>query len=424
MTLRPVRARIAGELGPGFWRLWSASVVSNLADGMFWVALPLLAVSLTDSPALVAGVVVASRLPWLVFVLVAGALADRLDRRRTMMLVDFGRVTLLGGLALAVVAGAASIWLVYVVAFLLGVLETLFDTAAQAILPNVVPRERLTAANGRLLAAEFTMNQFVGPPLGGFLAAISLGFAFGSMAAGYLGAALLIAGLIGSFRPERTGPPTRITHEIREGVTYLAHHRLLRVLAIVIALLNLAQGAVWAILVLYVVAPGPMGLSEVGYGLLLTSSAVGTIAGTTVAGTIERRLGKPNLFVASVVVLAAGNVALASSTNPLVVGGVLAIGGIFHGAFSVAFQSLRQRIVPDRILGRLVATFRMLGWGALPLGALLGGIVGEVFGLTAVFWGAAVMALVLLPVRMLITDERIDAAEAAAVAEREAVPAE
>jgi MFS family permease len=393
--------------------------VSNLSDGMFWVALPLLAVSLTDSPALVAGVVVASRLPWLVFALVAGALADRLDRRRTMMLVDLGRVVLLGGLALAVVAGAASIWLVYVVAFLLGVLETLFDTAAQAILPNVVPRDRLTAANGRLLAAEFTMNQFVGPPLGGFLAAIGLGFAFGSMAAGYLAAGLLIAGLVGSFRPQRTGPPTRITHEIRDGVAYLAHHRLLRVLAIVIALLNFAQGAVWAILVLYVVAPGPMGLSEVGYGLLLTSSAVGTIAGTTVAGTIERRLGKPNLFVASVVVLAAGNVALASSTNPFVVGGVLAIGGIFHGAFNVAYQSLRQRIVPDRILGRLVATFRMLGWGALPLGALLGGVVGEAFGLTAVFWAAAAMSLVLLPARLLITDSRIADAEAAAVAERQ-----
>ena len=413
-------ARLGGGLGRGFWRLWSASVVSNLSDGMFWVALPLLAVSLTDSPALVAGVVVASRLPWLVFALVAGALADRLDRRRTMMLVDLGRVVLLGGLAAAVVAGAASIWLVYIVAFLLGVLETLFDTAAQAILPNVVPRERLTAANGRLLAAEFTMNQFVGPPLGGFLAAIGLGIAFGSMAAGYLAVALLIAGLVGSFRPERTGPPTRIHEEIREGIAYLAQHRLLRVLAIVIALLNLAQGAVWAILVLYVVAPGPMGLSEVGYGLLLTSSALGTIVGTTVAGTIERRLGKPNLFVASVVVLAAGNVALASSTNPFVIAGVLAIGGIFHGSFSVAYQSLRQRIVPDRILGRLVATFRMLGWGALPLGALLGGIVGEALGLTAVFWAAAAMSIVLLPVRLLITDSRIAEAEAAAEAATEA----
>jgi MFS family permease len=414
-------ARLGGGLGRGFWRLWSASVVSNLADGMFWVALPLLAVSLTDSPALVAGVVVASRLPWLVFALVAGALADRLDRRRTMMLVDFGRVALLGGLAVGVVSGAVTIWLIYVVAFALGVLETLFDTAAQAILPNVVPRDRLTAANGRLLAAEFTMNQFVGPPLGGFLAAIGLGVAFGTQAAGYLAAGLLIAGLAGSFRQERTGPPTRIHEEIREGISYLARHELLRVLAIVIALLNLAQGAVWAVLVLYVVAPGPMGLDEVGYGLLLTASAVGTISGTLLAGMIDRRIGKPNLFVLSVVLLAAGNLALASSTNPFFVGAVLAIGGISHGAFNVTYQSLRQRVVPDRILGRLVATFRMLGWGALPLGALLGGIVGEGFGLRAVFWAAAILELLMLPARVFITHRRIAEAEAAAVAERERI---
>jgi MFS family permease len=113
-------------------------------------------------------------------------------------------------------------------------------------------------------------------------------------------------------------------------------------------------------------------------------------------------------------------VALASSTNPFVVGGVFATGGIFLGAFNVTYQSLRQRIVPDRILGRLVATFRMLGWGALPLGAIIGGVVGEAFGLTAVFWAAAVMTIVLLPARLLVTDERIAVAEAAAVAEREA----
>jgi MFS family permease len=162
-----------------------------------------------------------------------------------------------------------------------------------------------------------------------------------------------------------------------------------------------------------------MGLSEVGYGLLLTTNAVGTIAGTIVAGPIEQRLGKPNLFAVCVVVLAAGNVALASSTSPFVVGGVFAIGGIFLGAFNVAYQSLRQRIVPDRILGRLVATFRMLGWGALPLGAIVGGVVGEAFGLTAVFWAAAVMTIVLLPARLLVSDERIAQAEAVAVAERE-----
>ena len=413
-----LRARAGGDLGARFWRLWAAAFVSNLSDGIFWIALPLLAVSLTDSPALVAGVAIAQRLPWLVFALVAGALADRLDRRRTMVLVQLGRVGLTAALAVAFVAGVASIGLLSVVAFLLGVLETLFDTAAQSIVPNVVPRDRLQSANGRLLAAEFTMHQFVGPPVGGLLAALGLELAFGTAAAGFLGAALLLAGIGGSFRPERTGPPSRIHEEIREGIAYLAGHRLLRVVAIVVGLLNLAQGGAWALLVLYAIEPGPMGLSEVGFGLLLATNAVGLISGTILAGTIERRLGKPNLLLACVVALAAGNLAVVATANLVVVGAVLAIGGVFLGAFNVAYQSLRQRVVPDRILGRVVATFRMLGWGALPLGAALGGLIGEAFGLQAVFLAAAFATLLLVPARLVITDRRIAEAEQAAETER------
>ena len=419
-TLAAPRARVGGGLGDGFWRVWSAALVSNLADGVFQIALPLLAISLTDSPALVAGTTIALRLPWLVFALVAGALADRLDRRRTMVGVQLARTALAGGLALAVVAGQGSIWLVYAVALGLGVLETLFDTAAQSIVPNVVPRDRLEGANSRLLAAEFTMNLFVGPPLGGLLAATAVALAFGSAAAGFLGAALLLAGLAGSFRPDHTGPPTRIHTEVGEGIRFLAGHQFLGTLAIVIALLNIANGAVNALLVLHAVAPGPMGLDEVGFGLLLTANAVGTILGTVVAGTIERRLGKPNILLVGIVMLLVIDVALVVTTNALVVGAAMAIGGVFFGAFNVTYQSLRQRVVPDRILGRVVASFRMLGWGALPLGALLGGVIGEAYGLPAVFAAAALLTALLLPARLLITDHRIAEAEHAAETERAA----
>ena len=413
-----IRARVGGDLGPRFWRVWSAAVVSNLADGIFQIALPLLAVSLTTSPALVAGVAFANRLPWLVFALVAGALADRLDRRRTMLLVQVARTLLAAALAIAVLSGAASIWLLYVVALVLGILETLFDTAAQSIVPAVAPRDRLESANSRLLAAEFTMNQFVGPPVGGLLVAIGVGVAFGSAAAGFLGAALLLAGLAGSFRPERAVAPARIDREIREGIAFLAGHELLRTLALVIAVLNLANGAANALLVLYAVEPGRMGLSEVGFGLLLTTNAVGTILGTIIAPTIERRLGRANILLAGIVMLAVTDIVLVVAPDPVAVGLAYAVGGVFFGAFNVTYQSLRQRLVPDRILGRVVATFRMLGWGALPLGAVLGGLIGEAFGLEAVFAAAAVLTLLMLPARLLITDGRIADAEAQAEAER------
>jgi MFS family permease len=407
---------IAGGLGRPFWTVLSASALANLADGIFWVALPLLAVGLTDSPGLVAGVTVASRLPWLVFALIAGALADRLDRRRTMVLVDLGRVILLGGLAASVVTGVATIWLLYVVAFLLGILETLFDTAAQSMLPNVVrDNKRLTAANSRLWGVELTMNQFVGPPVGGLLAAAGIAAAFGTSAAAYLGAALLLLTLSGSFRAERIGPPTRMRHDIGEGMRYQFGHSLLRTMAITVGLLNLAGGAVWAVLVLYAVAPGPMGLDAVGFSLLLTSSAVGTVAGTFLAGAFERRLGKPGLLVTCILALAIEHLVLALTANPLIVGGVLAVGGLFLGAFNPVFVSLRMRIVPGQLLGRVVASFRLLGMGTLPVGALFGGIIAEAFGLQAVFVSAALLTIVLLPARLIVTDEAIAAAEAAAV---------
>jgi MFS family permease len=424
MTPAGLLAGIGGGLGRRFWTLFSASFLANLSDGIFQIALPLLAVGLTDQPGLVAGVAVASRLPWLVFALIAGALADRLDRRRTMILVDGGRVAILVGLTAAVVTGTATIWLLYLVAFALGCLETMFDTAASSMLPSVVGQERVVAANSRLNAVELTMNQFVGPPVGGFLAAMALATAFGTAAAGYLGALLCLVTLTGSFRPDRVGPPTAIHTEIREGLSYLVHHRLLRTMALIVGPMNLGSMALWAILVLYAVAPGPLGLDEVGFGLLTTALAVGSVTGTILASRLERLLGRPNLFLACIAALLFQDLVFIVIPNAIVVGVSLAITGAVIGAFNVVFGSIRQRIVPNRILGRVMASFRIISWGTLPLGALLGGLIGQTFGLTAVFIGAAAIHALLLPSRLVLNDAFMAEVEAQAVAVAAEAPAE
>jgi len=407
---------LRGGLGRDFWALLSASLLANLSDGIFLIALPLLAVGLTDQPALVAGVAVASRLPWLVFALIAGALADRFDRRRTMVFVDGARAVVLGGLTIAVLTGTATIWLLYAVAFVLGCFETMFDTAANSILPNIVGRERVVAANSRLHAVELTMNQFVGPPIGGFLAAIAIAAAFGTAAAGYLGALLLLLTLRGSFRAERAAPPGSMLAEIREGISYLAHHRLLRTMAFVVGPMNLASMAIIGIVVLYAVAPGPLGLDAVGFGLLTTAGGIGWILGTLLASRMERWLGRANLFVACIAGLLAQDLIYVVVPQAVVIGAVLIVTGIVGGAFNVVFGSIRQRIVPNHLLGRVMASFRVISWGSLPLGALIGGIVGQTFGLTAVFVGAALIHLALLPSRLILTDEFMARAEADAAA--------
>src|SRR4051794_38381789 len=416
-------ATASGDLGRGFWKLFSASFLANLSDGIFGIALPLFAASLTRDPGLVAGVAFASRLPWLVFALIAGALADRLDRRRTMVLVDAGRVIILAGLTVAVLANMATIWLLYLVAYVLGCFETMFDTAASSMLPNVVGTERVVAANSRLNAVELTMNSFVGPPIGGFLAAIGIATAFGAAAAGYLGALLCLLSLRGSFRARRTAPPASIRAEIGDGLSYLVHHPLLRTLALVVGPMNLGSMAIYGILVLYVVKPGPLGLDSVGFGLLTTALAVGSVAGTVLASRFEAWLGRANLFVACIASLLVQDLIFILVPQPIIIGVVLAISASFGGAFNVVFGSIRQRIVPNHLLGRVMASFRVISWGSLPLGALLGGVIGQAFGLTAVFLGAAAVHALLLLSRFVLTDgfmaqvEAHAAANAAATAE-------
>ncbi|HET9435333.1 MAG TPA: MFS transporter [Candidatus Limnocylindrales bacterium] len=408
-----MRVRLTSGLPPAYWKLWLASAGSNLADGMFWIALPLLAVSLTDSPGLVAGVVVASRLPWLLFALVAGALADRLDRRRTMVLVNLFRGGILGTLAAATFADLASLPLLYVAAFALGVAETLFDTSAQSIMPSLVDADRLSRANGRLYAVELTMNQFVGPPVGGFLAALGIGLAFGAGAAAYLLAATSLFTIAGSFRPVREGPPTRLHGEIAEGLRYLLGHRLLRVLAAMVGVSNLASAAAFSVFVLYAVAPGPIGLDGVGFGLLMTALAIGSVIGTLVVEPLERRLGRANLLAVSVAAFSGTILAPAITTSAPAIAALWIASGIIGMSWNVLTVSLRQRIVPDRLLGRVNASYRLLAWGTLPVGAALGGAVGEAFGVRSVFLIFGGLGLAVLLGRLVVTDAAIEAAERA-----------
>lgn len=406
-------------LGPNYRRFWTASAMSNLADGVFQVALPLLAIRLTDSPALVAGVAFANRLPWMLFALHAGALADRLDRRRTMFNVDLVRVALIGGLAAVTAAGAEHIWVLYLVGFALGVGETLFDTAAQSVLPSVVDRDQLSRANGRLHAVELTMNQFVGPPLGGILAAVAISLAFATSASAYLLAAVALAVVSGSFKPTRTGPRTTLRTDIAEGVRYLWRHRLLRTLAVMVGVMNLASTATFAVFPLFAVEPGPMGLSEFGFGALLTASAIGSLFGSLCTARFERAIGRHRLLMLTVVITgpilalwATANLALVVLASVLMGFGVV--------MWNVVTVSLRQRVAPDHLLGRVNAGYRLVAWGTMPIGAALGGLLGELVGIRATFLVCGAMCGLLLLLKPFITDEAMDAAEREAD-ERDAV---
>jgi MFS family permease len=392
-----------GGLGPEFRKLWTANAISNLGDGVTFVAGPLLAASLTRDPLLVAGLAFAQRLPWLLFSLVSGVLVDRLDRRRLMATVDVARSLLLGLLGVAVLLEAATIPLLYAVFFAVGVAETLFDNASVSILPSVVARERLPKANGRLLGARVVAEDLAGPPLGGVLFAAAAAVPFLLDAGTFAAAAALVAAMRGRFRVERPeeAPPTTLRSEIAEGVRWLWRNRLLRILALAIGLMNVTFMATASILVLY--ANERLGLGPAGYGLLFSSMAVGGGAASLVVERIVGWLGPATTMRVGLLIEASTHLVLALARSPLVVGAILALFGFHAITWNVTSISLRQELVPERLLGRVNSAYAVFSSGGTALGAVVGGLLARRFGLTAPFWCSfvAMTLLVLVAWRVL-----------------------
>jgi MFS family permease len=411
------------KLGPAYWRLWTSAALSNLADGVVKVALPLVAIDFTRSPALVAGLTFAFTLPWLVFALPAGALVDRLDRRSVMLGANVVRAALLALLVVAVASHLGSIWVLYVIAVGVGVAETLYDTASQSILPQIVARDALSKANGRLYAAELTAAQFVGPPLGGVLVAVGMVAAFATPVALWVvavGALLLVRGRFRLPRTERT----TLRADIAEGLRYLRGHRLLRRFAALVGLFNFTNNAMMAVFVLYAVGPGSaMRLSSQAYGLLLTAFAVGSLVGSFVTEWLQRRIGRARALLLCVV----GNVVSAAmpavTANAYAVGAAFLVGGLGVMVWNVITVSLRQRITPDRLLGRLNSCYRLLAWGTMPVGAAVGGLLAEFLGLRWVFALLAGLTLVSFWGMRIVTDDAMAAAERARDQDQDGAPA-
>jgi MFS family permease len=406
-------------LGGRYRRLWTATTISNLGDGMSVTALPLLAATLTRDPFLVALLHVAQFAPWLLFSLLSGVLVDRWDRRQVMWRVDLFRAGVTGALGLLVAFDRADLTLLFAAAFLLGTAETLFDNASQAILPSLVERRHLARANGRLFGAQIVTNQFAGPAIGGVLFAAAAASPFVLDAGSYVAAAVLVALIPGIYRPnaERSGAaaaaavapaagraPLAIVagmrRDIGDGLRWLWGHRVLRTLALVLGAINLLAESVFAVMVLY--AQDILGLGDIGFGFLMTSFAVGSLAASVVGERVVARLGSSQALVASLVVMGTGQLAAGLLTEAGVVA-VLSMGvGFATIVWNIITVSLRQAIIPDEILGRVNSAYRFIGWGAIPIGALAGGVLADSFGLRAPFvvagLGTLLTALVMAPV--------------------------
>lgn len=376
------------RLGRSFRWLVLGSWVSNIGDGLMLAAGPLLVASQTREPVLVAAAAMAQQLPWLLFGLVAGALADRLDRRVLVMAMDALRAVLLAGLCAVIYTGHVNVWLVMVALFLHGTAEVFADTTAGTLTPMLVDKADLGIANSRIMAGFLTANQLVGPAIGAFLFAIGMAVPFTIQAVCVGVAVLLISRIVTPKGAVREQVDTHVRQDIVEGVRWLAGNGPVRTLALVIVAFNVTWAAPWAVLVLW--ALQRVGIDEAGFGLLTTASALGGLLGTFAYGRIEKRVPLATLMRAVLLCEVVFHLAMALTTSPYAAYPLMFFFGAYAFVWGTLSNAVRQRAVPAEFQGRVGSVYMLCVMGGMLIGSLLGGLIARQWDVTAPWWFAFV----------------------------------
>jgi MFS family permease len=375
------------RLGRDFRWLLASSWTSNLGDGIALSAAPLLIASLTSSPLLVAGGAMMQFLPWVLFGLLAGSIADHHDRRLLVMVANASRAVVVLGLVLFLVTGHASVWIVLAASFLYGSAEVFADTAGSTLLPMLVRPGDLGIGNARLQAGFLVGNQLAGPPLGAFLFAVGSFVPFLVQILCVSLAVVLISRIARTPVPPKDPVPDGAKpHPIREGLHWLRRHPPVRTLVIIILVFNVTWAAPWSILVLY--ATEHLHMGPVGFGALTTASAVGGLVATVSFGWLERHVSFATLMRVCLSLEVLMHLAFALTTSAVVAFIIMFGFGAYAFVWGTISTTVRQRLVPMQLQGR-IASVNMVGvFGGLVIGQLLGGLIAQAWGLTAPWWFA------------------------------------
>ena len=389
MTDRPATAPTPAPrtpLGPAFANIFTANLVSSLGDGIVRTAVPLLAVTLTHDAFLISGIAALAMLPWLLFAIPSGILIDKIDRRAAMALANTVRGLLGATLLVLVATGTLTIWSLYAVTFVAGIAETIYDGAIRAVVPGIVDKPNLPKANGRIEAGETVVLNFLSAPFTSVLFGISVLIPLGVNVAAYA-VAIVLAVLLPVAASGRQFKAPRVTgsdapprepwwKQFVEGFRFITANRMLVTLWLLSTFTGLAVSAATATLVLYLVQR--VGLPPSLFGVFLLSGAAGAIIGSLVVDRVKRLLGAG-------LTMAIGNVTFSASIFAIGLAPQLWLAalGFFVSSvgvilWNVLVMSLRQSIIPGRLLGRVHGTWRTLLWGAMPIGSLLGGLLGRV----------------------------------------------
>lgn len=435
-------AKPKSKLGASYWKLWSATAISNLGDGIAAVAYPWLASAVTRSPFLIALSVVVSRLPWLVFTLFAGVLTDRFNRKRIVVAMN-----VFNGLLTLVVAAFVYLereslpslneltsitdletnyslyFVILITAFLFGLAEVLRDNTAQTMMPAVVQEKDLEKANGRMWSAESLTNSFIGPPLGSFIVSIAIFLPFFVDAVTFFIAAALIAVMkptVKSFKPEEKSGKINFRAEIKEGFGWLWQHELLRPMAIILGLVNGIAALSGAIFILF--AQEVLETTVFIFAVLGTAAAVGGILGGLLGPKVSAKIGRGRSLALALFTMPLMALLIGFSSLWYLVWVFVALETFTAVLWNVVTVSLRQSLIPSNLLGRVNSVYRFFAWGTIPIGTLVGGTLvsllqsglGREMAFRSVYFTGAALgfALFLYAIRVL-TEAKIEEARAA-----------
>lgn len=381
-------------LGRPFRWLLGSFWLSNLGDGLLLAAGPLLVASQTRSPGLVALATILQRLPWMIFGLAAGFVADRFDRRMVALVTDGARIAVLAFLGGLVALDRVNIAVVLVALFLIGVAEAFSDTAIDAMTPSLVADEYLGIANARIVFGHMGLNNLAGPPVGALLFGVGMAVPFMAQVVLLVAALVCLAQLrLPVIERTNTQPTTALT-DIKEGLVWLWRNPPVRTLSLALTTLNVTFGASMAVLVLYAIEHLDMG--KTGFGLLLAASAVGGLVGSASYGWLESRFSLAAILRAVLITETLTHLGLALATTGWMAMAVYVVFGAEASVWGTTSRSLRQRAVPEELQGRIGAAYRMLGQTGMVTGSVIAGVLAGAFGVLAPYWFAFVGSVVIV----------------------------
>ncbi|RBY76679.1 MFS transporter [Blastococcus sp. TF02-09] len=380
-------------MGTPFRWLVGSSWSSNLGDGIALAAGPLLVASQTSDPLLVALAALLQRLPWLLFGLSAGVVADRVDRRRLVIVVNLIRAGVLAVLALALVTGAVDVVVVLTAMFLMGVAEVFADTTSGTLLPMLVAKRDLGVGTARVMAGHLTMNNLAGPAIGAFLFAAGAAWPFVVQALCLVLAVILVSRMAVPAVP-RPETPSHLRRDVAEGWRWTWGNAPVRTLTLTIVTFNVTYGAAWSVLVLY--ATDTLDLGAVGFGLLTSVSALGGVLGTIGYDWLERRVGLADIMRVGLVIETFAHLGFALTTTGWVAMVIMFVFGVHASVWGTTARTVRMRAVPMALQGRVGSLYLIGVFGGMVAGQALGGVIARIWGITGPFWFAFVGSALIL----------------------------